>query len=1255
MSFQSASPIRGLFVHFFLIILLWFVPVLAHSQPAFSLSVTPPVIGPGSIATLRYDIINSDVEPLTDLAFTNTLPIGVTIATPAQAFSDCGDGTLTAPDGGATVTLTSGKLGASTSCSIVVDVTASTPGSYENTTGDLTSSAGNSGTATASLTVATNRPGFSKSFSPASLSLGGRSTLTFTIDNSANPDLAYDMRFTDNLPAGIVVADPANASTDCAGPLVPPSNFPSLGGLVTALPGTSVISYAPGGYPDVSAVAAGSSCTITVDVTATAIGLLANTSGDLTSTVAATTLSSGKAGAVLEVTADTLHLDKTFANDPGHPGSTVTLEFTLTNFDRTLSATNISFTDDLDATLSGLVAADPLVPGICGAGSQVSGTSTLTFAGGTLGPGETCTFSVPLTVPAGAVTGAYLNTTSIVSADMDGQAEVFAAANDTLFINEAPILTKTFLTDPVGAGGTATVEFTVTNRSTISAATDIAFIDELTTFLPFPVSLPVALPNPACGDGSSLSMISPGTDRQGLSLTGGSLAVAGQAGDTCTFSVDISIPVDMVSGTYLNTTNSISATVDGKTQTGTSASDTLTILGAPTLTKSFTDDPVLPGDTVTLEFTLSHDESATGDATEISFTDNLTETLTGLTALGLPKNDICGIGSQLSGTTNLSFTAGSLAPGETCTFSVTLQMPTENSFGSYTNSTSNVSATVNGTEVTGNIAKDDLLISPLSFSKAFTDDPVMPGETVTLEFTIDNISPAANMTDIIFTDNLNAVLSGLSAIDLPKADVCGPGSQLSSSGSFVMFTGGNLASQTSCTFSTTLLAPSSAVSNTYTNTTSILQANIDASPFVAPAATAKLVVDANLLHLTKSFTNDPTPPGGTVTLEFTLTNQHASQSAINLTFTDDLEATLSGLVATGLPAVVCGGTLSGTSLLTFGGGTLAPDASCTFSVELQIPSELPTGTMAKNTTSQVTGTINGLTATGHPASDNLEIGVLTFNKSFNSKTWPGETATLTFTLQNNTPNTVNDLQFSDDLAGMFSGLVATGLPVNDICGSGSLLSGTGIINMSGGNLGSGQSCTFNVTLLVPATAPIGSFLNTTSFLTIQGESVASPATAILEVDNDKDNDGIIDQNDNCPKTPNTDQADNDRDSLGDVCDPDDDNDTVPDTSDNCPFTANTNQADFDGDGAGDACDVDDDNDGIPDTWENSNNLNPYDASDATWDNDGDGFTNLQEYKFGSDPNVFNADENQNGVPDSIDAIRGTVLPIWYLLNYKGIN
>ena len=59
---------------------------------------------------------------------------------------------------------------------------------------------------------------------------------------------------------------------------------------------------------------------------------------------------------------------------------------------------------------------------------------------------------------------------------------------------------------------------------------------------------------------------------------------------------------------------------------------------------------------------------------------------------------------------------------------------------------------------------------------------------------------------------------------------------------------------------------------------------------------------------------------------------------------------------------------------------------------------------------------------------------------------------------------------------------------------------------------------------------------------------------------DPDGDGIT-TGDNCPNDANPDQANNDGDGQGDVCDPDDDNDGVfDDAPDNCQFVANPEPA-----------------------------------------------------------------------------------------------
>jgi fibro-slime domain-containing protein len=116
-------------------------------------------------------------------------------------------------------------------------------------------------------------------------------------------------------------------------------------------------------------------------------------------------------------------------------------------------------------------------------------------------------------------------------------------------------------------------------------------------------------------------------------------------------------------------------------------------------------------------------------------------------------------------------------------------------------------------------------------------------------------------------------------------------------------------------------------------------------------------------------------------------------------------------------------------------------------------------------------------------------------------------------------------------------------------------------------------------------------------------------------DTDDDNDKVVDESDNCPLAANTDQRDSDGDGRGDACDPDDDNDSVKDDSDNCPLVANTGQTDTDGDGSGDACDVDDDNDTVADGADNCPLVPNADQSDR----DGDGLGDACDPTPGSTP------------------------------------
>ena len=90
---------------------------------------------------------------LTGVGFTDALPAGLVVATPNGLANTCG-GTVTATAGSGSISLTSATLAGAATCSFSVNVTGTTAGTKNNTTGAITSVEGGSGgTAVASLNV----------------------------------------------------------------------------------------------------------------------------------------------------------------------------------------------------------------------------------------------------------------------------------------------------------------------------------------------------------------------------------------------------------------------------------------------------------------------------------------------------------------------------------------------------------------------------------------------------------------------------------------------------------------------------------------------------------------------------------------------------------------------------------------------------------------------------------------------------------------------------------------------------------------------------------------------------------------------------------------------------------------------------------------------------------------------------------------------------------------------------------------------
>jgi Bacterial Ig-like domain (group 3)/Putative Ig domain len=128
-------------------------PTIAKSFGAVTMAV-------GESTSLSFTIDNPNKSStLTGVGFTDPLPAGLVVSTPNGLTGSCGGGTILAAAGSGAVSLTGATLAVGASCAFSVNVTATSAGTKDNTTGPVTSvEGGTGGTASASIRVSSPPP-----------------------------------------------------------------------------------------------------------------------------------------------------------------------------------------------------------------------------------------------------------------------------------------------------------------------------------------------------------------------------------------------------------------------------------------------------------------------------------------------------------------------------------------------------------------------------------------------------------------------------------------------------------------------------------------------------------------------------------------------------------------------------------------------------------------------------------------------------------------------------------------------------------------------------------------------------------------------------------------------------------------------------------------------------------------------------------------------------------------------------------------
>jgi uncharacterized repeat protein (TIGR01451 family) len=291
--------------------------------------------------TFNYTITLSNLGPntATNVTAQDVLPAGVTLVNTTATQGSYNSGTST---------WTVGSIAASASATLTVTVQKSAATSVTNTASvshsdQFDPNTGNNSASVTTQTATQSPPTISKSFGVSSIPVGGTTSLSFTIANPNGGATLTGVGFTDNLPAGLVVATPNGLSGSCGS------------GTISAIAGSGGISLSG------ATIAANSVCTLQVNVTGTTAGVKNNT------TSAVTSIEGGNgniASATLTVMSGATNTSTTLVSslNPSIVGQLVTFTATVTPTGGTGTPTGtVTFADGATTlgtvTLSGTTAA----------------------------------------------------------------------------------------------------------------------------------------------------------------------------------------------------------------------------------------------------------------------------------------------------------------------------------------------------------------------------------------------------------------------------------------------------------------------------------------------------------------------------------------------------------------------------------------------------------------------------------------------------------------------------------------------------------------------------------------------------------------------------------------------------------------------------------------------------------------------------------------------------------------------------------
>ncbi len=1050
--------------------------------PSVAKTFTPSTMGAGAKSVLTVTLTNANAAAITGATVTDNLPSGMVIANPANASTSCLAGAVSATPAGTTLTLTGATVPASGSCTFSVDVTVAAAGTYINTIPAGAVSSSNAGVSTAgsqTLTV-TQAPAASKSFTPGTVAANAVSTLTITLTNPTATAMT-SVGVTDVFP-NTTAGAPGNMT------LFDTITTNSCGGALTTSTGAALVVGSDSVKLTGGTIPAGNVCIITVRVKAPVGGSYGNTIavGALTTSGGANT---APASATLQIASP--QVSKAFALTAVAANTPTAMTITLTNVTG-VAITGLAFTDTYPANLvnsTGIVT-NTGCGGTPTASVLATNPGTLTFSGGTLLAGASCTLSVNVQ---SANVGSYTNT--LAAGAVNSSIGTNATGTSATLDVSLPGVVKVFSANTAPLNTTATLTIILSNPSA-AAMTGAAFTDTL------PAGLTASAPGGTCVGTKSASGST-------VSITGGTIPASG----SCTVTATVTATTI---GLKVNTIPVGGLTVTGPAAlaNATAATADITVLAPPTITKSFLTSPILPNTgTSTLQIVLTNASAAA--LTAATFTDTFPVAPGAMTVADLTTSNSCGgsllnnLGTALAvGSAGIRLTGGIIPANGSCTIVVNVKASLA---GDYTNTiaaapTAGSLSTANGgsNTVPATAALSVRLAAPMA-AKTFSSGTIVANLPTTLTLTLTNSSTTQAITGVAWNDIFPA---GMKVFATPAfTNSCGgtvaAGStpndtSIAISNAVVPFNASGTAScsiSVSVTSTVTAGAPglvntTDAATSTNANTSATASANLIVTP---PPLTAPTIV--------KTFLQPSIGSGDISIIRFTLDSANVS-ILNNANFTDTLtnmsvaSATVGGTCAgvTNSPALVVGAT--GTNALNLTIPNLPP-GGCT--VEVQVTS---TNLGANpNTVSGVTTASTIVPGSGSGPVDLTVVVKPTIAKAFAPASIAnGAVSVLTFSLTNGNSSALTNVNFTDTLINMNVASIAIGGTCAATSNSPALVvgvTGANALNLTVPSVPAG-GCTVSVSI---TSTTAGSLPNTSTGVTSTQTPTAGPVsnTAVLTV------------------------------------------------------------------------------------------------------------------------------------------------------------